>query len=201
MVGVSASVNLPLHDQVQKFSSGTGSPGWSRKKDRKTVVVVCFWIVELKLMSFAKIAVQLDRRNILYISYVVSICCLMCSLLGFDSSHVKDLCHAWTKVQQEGSWRSSKNGRRHCKQAFVQYLSSSTLNQDSGWKEHIQNDLFCFEWDLKTLTQYSVCYLRAIFLQRIPNSVFCDLIIELLCHKHAMLFFMDSTAEIWLFAL
>jgi len=40
MVGVSASVNLPLHHKVQKFSSGTGSPGWSRKKGRKTVVCV-----------------------------------------------------------------------------------------------------------------------------------------------------------------
>jgi len=40
MVGVSASVNLSLHHKVQKFSSGTGSPGWSRKKGRKTVVVV-----------------------------------------------------------------------------------------------------------------------------------------------------------------
>jgi len=40
MVIVSASVNLPLHHKVQKFSSGTGSPGWSRKKGRKTVVVV-----------------------------------------------------------------------------------------------------------------------------------------------------------------
>jgi len=30
-VGVSASVNLPLHRKVQKFSSGTGSPGWSWK--------------------------------------------------------------------------------------------------------------------------------------------------------------------------
>jgi len=28
MVGVSASVNLLLHCKVQKFSSGTGSPGW-----------------------------------------------------------------------------------------------------------------------------------------------------------------------------
>ena len=35
---VSASVNLPLY-HVQKFSSGTGSPGWSRKKGHKTVVV------------------------------------------------------------------------------------------------------------------------------------------------------------------
>jgi len=33
MVSVSASVNL-------LFSSGTGSPGWSQKKDHKTVVVV-----------------------------------------------------------------------------------------------------------------------------------------------------------------
>jgi len=40
MFGVSASVNLPLHHKVQKFSSGTGSPGLSRKKGRKTVVCV-----------------------------------------------------------------------------------------------------------------------------------------------------------------
>jgi len=40
MVGVFASVNVPLHDKVQKFSSGTSSPGWSRKNGRKTVVVV-----------------------------------------------------------------------------------------------------------------------------------------------------------------
>jgi len=37
---VSACLNLPLHHKIQKFSSGTGSPGWSRKKSRKTVVVV-----------------------------------------------------------------------------------------------------------------------------------------------------------------
>jgi len=39
MVCVSASVNLPLHHKVQKFSSGTGSPEWSRKKGRQMVVV------------------------------------------------------------------------------------------------------------------------------------------------------------------
>jgi len=38
-VALSASVNLPLHHKLQKFSSGTGSPGWSRKKGRITVVV------------------------------------------------------------------------------------------------------------------------------------------------------------------
>jgi len=38
---VSASVNLALHHKVQKFSFGTGSPRWSRKKGHKTVVVWC----------------------------------------------------------------------------------------------------------------------------------------------------------------
>jgi len=38
---VSASVNLPLHHKVQKFSSGTGSPGWSQKKGHEKVVCMC----------------------------------------------------------------------------------------------------------------------------------------------------------------
>jgi len=42
MVSVSASVNLPLHHKVRKFSSGTGTPGRSRKKGRKMVVV--WWL-------------------------------------------------------------------------------------------------------------------------------------------------------------
>ena len=48
MVSVSASVNLPLHHKAQKFSAGTGSPGWSRKKGRKTVVCVLL----LKYVAF-----------------------------------------------------------------------------------------------------------------------------------------------------
>ena len=50
MVGVSDSVNLPLHHKVQKFSSGTGSPGWSRKKGRKTVVVVVYFMLLLSVL-------------------------------------------------------------------------------------------------------------------------------------------------------
>jgi len=38
-VSVSACVSLPLHHKVQKFYSGTGLPGWSRKKGCKTVVM------------------------------------------------------------------------------------------------------------------------------------------------------------------
>jgi len=53
MVNVSAFVNLPLHHKVQKFSSGSGSPGWSWKKGRKTVVW-WWWIVSRK---------TLNRRN------------------------------------------------------------------------------------------------------------------------------------------
>jgi len=51
MVGVPASVNLPLHHEVQKFSSGTGLPVWSRKKGRKTVVVV--WWLSVVLVTVA----------------------------------------------------------------------------------------------------------------------------------------------------
>jgi len=47
MVGVSASVSLPLHHKVHKFSSGTGSPGWSRKNGRETVVVVVAVCVDI----------------------------------------------------------------------------------------------------------------------------------------------------------
>jgi len=48
MAGVSASVNLPLHQKVQKFSSGAGSPRWSRKKGRKTVVCVSVCVTATK---------------------------------------------------------------------------------------------------------------------------------------------------------
>jgi len=47
---VSASVNLPSHHKVQKFSSGTGSHGWSRKKGHGcggVVVSVCLSLREL----------------------------------------------------------------------------------------------------------------------------------------------------------
>ena len=49
MVCVSASVNLPLHHKVQKFSSGTGSPGWSQKKGRKMDVCVCVCVMQKKV--------------------------------------------------------------------------------------------------------------------------------------------------------
>jgi len=47
MVSMSAFVNLSLHHKVQKFSSGTGSSGWSLKKGRRTVVVVVVVVVSM----------------------------------------------------------------------------------------------------------------------------------------------------------
>jgi len=46
MAGVSASVNLRLHCKVQKFSSGTGSPGGPGKRARKRLWcgVVWWWL-------------------------------------------------------------------------------------------------------------------------------------------------------------
>jgi len=46
MVGVFVFVNLPLHHKVQKFSSDTGSPGWSRKRAVK-------WLCALRLVCGA----------------------------------------------------------------------------------------------------------------------------------------------------
>jgi len=66
MVGVSVSVNLPLHHKVQKFSSGTGSPGWSRKKGHKTVVVVQImcnsncWFVDILLRTLGCVVTSTD---------------------------------------------------------------------------------------------------------------------------------------------
>ena len=54
MVDVSASVNLPLNHKVQKFCYGTGSPGWSRTKGRKTVMVWCFMFCILYSVSTKK---------------------------------------------------------------------------------------------------------------------------------------------------
>ena len=48
MVSVSTSVNLPLHHKVQKFSSGTGLPWWSRKRGCKTDVCVCVCVCVCK---------------------------------------------------------------------------------------------------------------------------------------------------------
>jgi len=59
MVGVAASVNLPLHHKVQKFSSGTGSSAWSWKKGHKTVVVVVVLQYNMRQQSENRITIHI----------------------------------------------------------------------------------------------------------------------------------------------
>jgi len=60
---VSASVNLPLHHKVQKFSSGTGSPGWSQKKGCKiVVVVVVLYYLQTKLSPKIEVNPTIHHR-------------------------------------------------------------------------------------------------------------------------------------------
>jgi len=63
MVGVSTSVNLPLHHKVQKLSSGTISPEWSQKKGHKTVVVV--------VVVFAPVNLVTEQHMRLLVSYFI----------------------------------------------------------------------------------------------------------------------------------
>jgi len=38
----------------------------------------------------------------------------------------------------------------------VLVLVSSVLSQETGYEERLQNDLFCVEWDIKSLISQSV---------------------------------------------
>jgi len=64
MIGVSASLNLPLHHKVHKFSSGTGSPGWSRKNGHKAVVM-WWWIWHDPSCNLVTVMQPLPRALIL----------------------------------------------------------------------------------------------------------------------------------------
>ena len=60
MVGVSASVNLPLHHKVQKFSSGTSSSELSRKKGCKMVVL---WYYTVQLQIFINLFLSSNKSK------------------------------------------------------------------------------------------------------------------------------------------
>jgi len=110
-VGVSPSVNLPLHHKVQKFSSGTGSPGWSQKKGRKTVVVLVVFkstyrlskCRDISLLSLLHVIMETVKSawyklimktllGMIVLRVLGQSCCHWCS---FDQlhSHVFSVCH------------------------------------------------------------------------------------------------------------
>jgi len=61
MVCVSASVNLPLHHKVQKFSSDTGSPGGPRKRAIKQLCV-CATCTSYRVRATSTLCVKKTRH-------------------------------------------------------------------------------------------------------------------------------------------
>jgi len=86
---VSASANLPLHHKVQKFSSGTGSPGWSWKKGRKCMRVRVRVCVEGRLSEMFCVILCTITMHL-----ITSSSCrwlLVCSVLFCDLRYQKGL--------------------------------------------------------------------------------------------------------------
>jgi len=92
MVSVSASINLPLHHKVQKFSSGTGSPGWSWKKGRKMVVFVlwCGGVPPLKLQLYGGIEMSVFLLLLLLLFFIIIVLLLVLLLLSCLHSECTD---------------------------------------------------------------------------------------------------------------
>jgi len=76
MVGVSASVNLPLHHKVQKFSSGIGSHGWSRKKAIQWLCVCVLGnrIMDQKRLNFGTLGLWLAHMVFASSDTVAEVC-------------------------------------------------------------------------------------------------------------------------------
>ena len=77
MVSVSASVNLPLHHKVQKFSSGTGSPGCSWIKSHKMVVCVCVCVCVCVVVEIAGVPKFWLEMSLVQVVYCLSICSVL----------------------------------------------------------------------------------------------------------------------------
>jgi len=73
MVGVFASVNLPLHHKVQKFSSGTGSPGWSQKRAVKRLWCVCGGWRLWRWADFVKLRLHCRKKEELVVYRLASV--------------------------------------------------------------------------------------------------------------------------------
>jgi len=76
---VSASFGLPLQQKVQRFSSGTGSPWWSRKKGHKLVVVVVLLLYYL--ITQIPIVLGVAQQH-LQVSCFAVLCCPFSFQLG-----------------------------------------------------------------------------------------------------------------------
>jgi len=136
MVDVSASVNLPLRYKVQKFSSGTGSAGWSRKKGHKTVVVwyTCQpvlagtqdrkWRISLE-WSYTTDTPLLMATNafVLAIKYMQRVCWLQSPSYKLHKWPVKVTCRAANSVLHVLQGETSAPGRMCHGLRYVPHVS------------------------------------------------------------------------------
>ena len=123
MVGVSASVNLPLHHKVQKFSSGTGSPWWFRKKGRKMVVVWCG-------------GVQLLKKSIYSNQDATSESVSKCPRLQIYITR-KQAVTVWIQQRQTFADKEVIKTGNKCSRSFTQMYSvqlSGSRHLSNGWK-------------------------------------------------------------------
>ena len=97
MVCVSASVNLPLHHKVHKFSSGTGSPGWSRKKGSKTLVWWCYCCLVAFMLWLRSGYISREALNVYWtIGHArLCVCLSVCLSLAAFPHYCTDLDVTW----------------------------------------------------------------------------------------------------------
>ena len=168
MVDVSASVNLPLHHKVQKFSSGTGSPGWSRKKGRKTVVVVvrfsrslCICCRDFHLTWSALLCYLLKFKNIII---TVELFLLLSKLTRF-----------YTKLKNMQMTLSTKNITVMVLLFFAQYMRYRTQIMQRHWEYALMTNCVKFMQQLTSPLSEgdsnvcNLCLLQSMYLINRPQ--------------------------------
>ena len=81
MVGVTASVNRLLHHKVQKFSSGTSSLGWSRKRAIKQLWRGVVWLYSVCVYVCVTVVV-VGCFILALLGIIVAVICLCRYVLG-----------------------------------------------------------------------------------------------------------------------
>jgi len=121
---MSASVNLSLHHKVQKFSSGTGSPGWSRKNGRKMVVVLC------GDASFCRCLQPFNLFKLCLKAYVYSV--LTCTVFLPPSDHsclsFRPLCFATVSVIILCMQKNNNNNEKNIISFHVSHYQNKFLS-------------------------------------------------------------------------
>jgi len=132
MVGVSASVNLPLHHKVQMFSSGTGSPEWSRKKGRKTVVV--WWWCNVNLNYWSTTEQIHAKTKACVTASTIFKDCIFC--IKFYGSQSVNAFHEQSPTRSIWTGWSAETKCWHVSRHDITFRNSNNLNFTTGTTQH-----------------------------------------------------------------